>query len=74
MPQACQSGLPTLLGWVLCGAPAIAVHDYGCIHEHVKRRATCAEHAPQPGIVGCVACWDAGHECAMTAQLVEVLP
>ena len=53
--------------WAECGEPAAAVHVYRCGHGHEKRRATCAEHAPQPGQVGCRECYDQGHECEMAA-------
>ncbi len=55
-----------------CGAPAVAVHDYGCVHEHVKRRASCVVHAPVPGEVGCWSCLQEGHECEMSWQEVAV--
>jgi len=53
--------------WSECGEPATAVHVYrcGCCGAE-KRRATCAQHAPEPGEVGCRDCYDAGHECGMT--------
>jgi hypothetical protein len=57
--------------WAECGEPAAAVHVYRCGHGHEKRRPTCAEHAPQPGQVGCRDCYDQGHECGMTAERVK---
>lgn len=59
--------------WEQCGQPAAAVHRYACVHEHVVEKVTCAGHAPQPGIVGCRQCFDAGHECELRAELVQVL-
>lgn len=59
--------------WQQCDSRATAMHRYACVHEHVRTRVTCDEHAPQPGIVGCRRCFDAGHECEMRAELVEVL-
>jgi len=56
--------------WVICGKPAIQLHRYGCVHEHVVERWTCREHSPEPDMVGCRACWDAGHECPMAFQAV----
>jgi hypothetical protein len=63
----CEAQDP-LLGFAKCGAPGVAVYDYGCIHEHVKRRLNCALHEPVPGAVGCRDCWEQGHECAMIAR------
>ena len=56
--------------WAQCGAPPVAVHLYRCEHGHDRRRATCAEHAPAPGVASCRACFKAGHECPMTAEKV----
>ena len=53
--------------WAECGAPVVAVRDYTCIHEHVRRRGNCLIHEPVPGAVGCRECFDLGHECEMTA-------
>jgi hypothetical protein len=50
-------------GWFHCGARASAVYVYACVHEHVTRRATCAEHEPVPGEIGCRQCFDLGHDC-----------
>lgn len=73
--QACEAALPYRIGpaliWMPCGEPAVAVHEYGCIHEHIARKATCAAHAPEPDIVGCQLCWDAGHECPLAFRLVD---
>lgn len=79
MTKWCEAALPahpmSTAAWrVICDQPATAVHRYACEHEHVRERATCDEHAPQPGIVGCRACREAGHECPMVAELVEQLP
>jgi hypothetical protein len=57
-------------GWQECGQRATAVHDYECTEGHTKRRATCAEHVPEPGAVGCRACWDAGTERPVTFREV----
>ena len=83
--RKCEVALPGPLYWVLfCDQPATAVHRYACVHEHVRERATCDEHAPEPGKVGCRTCfegspswapnsWGTGapHECPMTAELLE---
>lgn len=55
---SCEAAKPAPLaaGWVECGAPAVAVHVYRCEHDHERRGATCAEHIPAPGLVGCRAC------------------
>jgi len=57
--------------WEECGRPATAVYEYACEHGHVRQRPTCDEHAPEPGAVGCRACWDDGHECPMTYREVQ---
>ncbi len=62
--------LSTEPDWQECGSPATAVHEYVCPVGHTKRRETCAEHAPEPGAVGCRECWDAGTEQAMTFREV----
>ncbi len=64
--ETCQAKIPAATGWRECGEPAIARYRYACMHEHVVDRATCARHAPEPGIVGCRSCFDLGHECEMT--------
>jgi len=74
----CEAAVPVfagpddhLAGWIeACTRPATAVHRYACVHEHVRDRPTCDDHAPKPGIVGCRRCLEAGHECLMEAQLV----
>ena len=55
-------------GWRECGAGATAVYEYRCDAPvpHVKRRETCPDHEPEPGVVGCRECWDAGTERPMT--------
>lgn len=69
MSETCEAWVPAAAGLdpaailMRCGMPAVAVHDYGCVHEHVRRGATCAEHAPEPGAVGCARCLMAGHFC-----------
>lgn len=60
--------------WSECGKPAVAVHVYRCGCGHEKRRASCTGHAADVelgGQVGCRACYDAGHECEMTASAAE---
>ena len=85
VPDTCMAAVPTgrsytarlddifpgPIAWAECGEPAVAVHVYRCGHGHEKRRATCPAHAPEPGQVGCRDCYDAGHECAMTASPAE---
>lgn len=73
--RPCEAALPSCDGtWrSICDSPATQVHRYACVHEHVRERATCDEHAPQPHIVGCRACFEAGHGCEMRAELLEVL-
>ncbi len=63
---------PFRLEWVECGRPATAVHLYRCEHGHEKTGATCREHAPQPGQVGCRACFGEGHLCDMRIGSVTV--
>lgn len=63
--ETCCAAVPADPGWILCGAPATAVHRYACVHEHIKERATCAEHEPAEGRVGCIQCWKAGHDCPL---------
>ena len=55
----------TLESWAGCGEPSVAAHEYRCEHGHVVRKPSCAEHAPEPGSVGCRQCYDQGHECEM---------
>jgi len=71
---ACEAG--NLIGgtWRECGAPAVALHRYACVHEHVRDRWTCALHEPVPGTVGCRACRDAGHDCPMTWERISPEP
>lgn len=69
----CDATIFIGIGWLICGQPPVAVHDYACVHEHVLRRGTCAEHAPVPDAVGCAQCFQLGHDCPVTFQLVEVL-
>jgi hypothetical protein len=57
------SGLPLL--WQVCGDPATAIHRYRCEYGHERAGATCDAHHPEPGVVGCAACWDAGREVPM---------
>jgi len=66
----CQAKQPMIEPgkWQLCGREAAAKHLYMCVHEHMKEGATCPEHHPLPGAVGCSECWDLGHECPMEAQ------
>ncbi len=66
LDRICQATMADRV--TVCRAPAVAVHDYACVHEHVKRgMATCAAHAPEPGVADCLHCWQLGHECDMTA-------
>ena len=67
LPSAATTAQSGLI-WTTCGMPAIAIHVYACIHEHVVRKATCAKHAPEPGAVGCRQCFDLGHECELRYQ------
>jgi hypothetical protein len=57
--------------WAECGDMAVAVHVYRCVNGHVKRRATCTAHAPEPGRVGCRDCYDEGREVEMTVTADE---
>ena len=66
MNAPCAAALPAPGGnWLECGYPSVSTWLYACVHEHVVIKATCAEHEPAPGVVGCRRCWDAGHECGM---------
>lgn len=72
MPETCEAAVPAGINvLVVCGMPATAVHDYGCVHEHVTRKATCDAHAPQPERVGCLRCLHLGHDCPVTFRLAE---
>ena len=69
----CEAAKPGYLGfaraWIrFCDAAATETWQYGCLHEHVKVRRSCAEHRPEPGAVGCIECFEQGHECAMVAK------
>lgn len=56
------------LEWVaFCENPATAAWTAGCVHEHITTKFLCDEHAVVPDAVGCKACFEAGHECEMTA-------
>ena len=68
----CDARLFTDPFFALCGQPGVAIHDYGCVHEHIKRRVNCLEHAPKPGSVGCWDCLKIGHDCDMVAREVTV--
>lgn len=58
--------------WLLvCSNPATEIWEYGCVHEHIRRRGTCDEHRPGPGLTGCRTCLELGHACEMTARFVE---
>ena len=59
----CQALIRTAIGLLRCGAPAVRLDRYACIHEHVKDRWTCTIHEPKPGLVGCQDCLQLGHEC-----------
>lgn len=70
MSAGCQAKVPLsvpVLGrtWAICYAPPVRADVYRCHHGHERRGVTCAEHAPEPGAVGCAACFDHGHECPM---------
>ena len=70
----CAAAVPALIAgagfrWLACGEVATAVYRYACVHEHVVERATCPDHKPEPGAVGCRACFNAGHECPMIASI-----
>ena len=70
----CEAALPSFnavfgQSWVpICSNPATETWDYGCVHEHVKRRRTCRLHRPAPDQVGCRECFEAGHECPLVAR------
>lgn len=70
----CEAATPVIQGdvavWLECGEPSTAAFRYACIHEHIRIRATCPAHRPEPGIVGCQACFQLGHDCEMTAVAV----
>lgn len=69
-PVISYGGQPVVfVVWQLCGAPAIAEHRYRCEHGHERTGATCAEHQPVSGDVGCSQCVDQlGHDCPMLAE------
>lgn len=51
-----------------CGHPADAVRQYACERGHVKERATCPDHAPAPGAVGCLDCLADGYDTELKEQ------
>jgi hypothetical protein len=78
MNTACEAGIPRpgVAGRITldtCGVRATALHRYACVHEHVVERRTCDDHAPEPDSVGCRACLEAGHECGMSFELIELI-
>ena len=72
----CEANIPASPGvMIVCGIAAAGVWDYGCIHEHVRLdMATCAEHAPRAGVVGCFRCLQLGHDCEMTFRPAQTEP
>jgi|SRR5215469_3993876 len=70
----CEAALPFpfMQSWrLICHNEATETWDYGCVHEHVKRRHTCPEHRPEPNAVGCRECFELGHECPLVAHQVK---
>lgn len=76
-PDLCQALIPSWstrgsLVFLPCGLIATELYDYGCEHEHVRRRWNCPAHSPADGQpAGCKQCFDLGHECPFTAVLVR---
>lgn len=61
------SGFPPAFITNICGKPATSLWDYGCEHEHIQTdMATCDDHKPRDGEVGCYQCINLGHDCPMT--------
>jgi hypothetical protein len=63
-----------------CGAPAVALAEYGCVHEHAGRELVCARHleALAGGAAGCAPCWlgpphsrHESHRCLLLARVIE---
>lgn len=75
--MSCQAGFPQDFGgptpevsWDVCGDRAAGVYRYACVHEHVVERGACETHRPERGVTGCKACFEQGHDCMMSFQLV----
>lgn len=59
------------LVWQFCGAPAVAVYFYCCERGHERIGATCPDHEPEPGAVGCSQCVvEFGEDNPATAILI----
>lgn len=65
-----------------CGAPAVAVVEYGCLHEHLSTEPVCGWHRDLvlAGETLCARCWAgplvSGHEshpCRLLGRVAEVL-
>lgn len=72
----CEAARPGYLdgyrAWIrFCDNPATETWRYGCQHEHIRTRRTCAEHRPEAGKVGCRDCLEEGHDCPMIAEPVQ---
>lgn len=74
MSALCEAGIPVVEGLKIrfanCPNEATETYRYGCVHEHVIQKATCPDHHPFDGFVGCIRCLRQGHECPMAFQLV----
>jgi hypothetical protein len=62
-----------------CGEPAVALVEYGCLHEHIGRDEVCAGHRDVllAGSAGCARCWEGPpvsrhepHRCVLLARVV----
>lgn len=64
--SGCEAKVPFAPGLVfLCGREASVSHRYRCACGHPLTGATCPDHAPAPGQVGCYRCLKDGHDCPM---------
>lgn len=62
-----------------CREPAVALVEYGCLHEHLGREEVCAAHRDLllGGLAGCARCWEGPpasrhepHRCLLLGRVV----
>jgi hypothetical protein len=77
--MTCQAAAPRLgpvvddvitIEWQECGAPAAGQVTGGCVHEHVRTIDVCFPHelSLTTAPIGCIACFEDGHECQMVVR------
>lgn len=83
--QLCRADVaraPGRFGGGKCGRPAVAVVEYGCLHEHLDAEPVCAWHRDLllAGDTLCARCWAgplvSGHEshpCRLLGRVASVL-